>query len=104
MTRICHIDDVEDNSSSSIQVDYLELLVVKAHGQLFLYENICPHAADTLDPLGTSVVSGDGLLIHCQRHGAEFLVDSGQCVAGPCLGEQLRSIPFTLSGGEVYLD
>ncbi|MBN7795772.1 Rieske (2Fe-2S) protein [Parahaliea mediterranea] len=104
MSRIGHIDDFEDDSSASIQVDYLSLLVVKKAGELFLYENRCPHADDTLDPMGGSVASADAMLVVCQRHGAEFLSHNGECVAGPCLGESLRPVPFTLANGDIYLD
>lgn len=104
MSRIGHIDDFEDNSTTSIGVDYLQLLVVRKAGELFLYENRCPHVNDTLDPLGGSVAIAGGTLITCQRHGAEFLSHNGECVAGPCLGESLRALPFTLSNGDIYLD
>jgi nitrite reductase/ring-hydroxylating ferredoxin subunit len=104
MSLIGNIEDFADNSSSSIQADYLALLVVKRAGQLFLYENKCPHTQDTLDPMGGSVTSDDGLLIHCQRHAAEFITDTGECVAGPCQGESLSAVAFTLSNDDIYLD
>ena len=104
MSRIGNIEDFANNSSSSIQVDFLELLVVKRAGELFLYENKCPHTQDTLDPIGGSVASDDGMLIMCQRHAAEFITDTGECVAGPCQGESLSAVAFTLSDGDIYLD
>ncbi len=104
MSRIGNIEDFADNSTSSIRVDYLELLVVKRAGELFLFENKCPHTQDTLDPMGGSVASSDGLLILCQRHAAEFITDTGECVAGPCQGENLNAVAFTLSNGDIYLD
>ena len=104
MSRIGNIEDFAENSSSSIQVDYLALLVIKRAGELFLYRNKCPHTQDTLDPMGGSVASDDGLLIHCQRHAAEFITDTGECVAGPCQGESLSAVAFTLSNGDIYLD
>ena len=104
MSRIGNIEDFADNSTISVQVDYLLLLLCKRGEELFIYENKCPHVLDTLDPEGGSVVSSDGLLIHCQRHGAEFLSHNGECVAGPCLGESLSPIGFTLSNGDIYLD
>jgi nitrite reductase/ring-hydroxylating ferredoxin subunit len=104
MSRIGNIEDFAENSSSSIQVGYLALLVIKRAGQLFLYHNKCPHTQDTLDPMGGSVASDDGLLIHCQRHAAEFITDTGECVAGPCQGESLSAVAFTLSNGDIYLD
>lgn len=104
MSRIGNIADFEDNSSSTIQVDYLELLLVKRAGHLFLYRNLCPHTQESLDPMGGSVANSDALLIVCQRHGAEFLTHSGECVSGPCQGEFLEAVPFTLSNGDIYLD
>lgn len=104
MSRIGNIDDFADNSTTSLQVDYLLLLVMKRADSLFIYENKCPHVMDTLDPEGGSVSSPDGLLINCQRHGAEFLSDTGECVSGPCLGESLIPVAFTLSNGDIYLD
>ena len=104
MSRIGNIQDFPVNSTTSLQVDYLLLLLFRRDGELFIYENRCPHVLDTLDPLGGSVASRDGLLLHCQRHGAEFLRHNGECVAGPCLGESLTPVAFTLSNGDIYLD
>jgi nitrite reductase/ring-hydroxylating ferredoxin subunit len=104
MSLIGHIGDFPDNSTRSVQCGHMGLLVVRRAGQLFLYENRCPHTRETLDPAGGSLASGDGLLIECQRHAAQFIADTGECVAGPCLGEKLQAIPYTLSDGTIYLD
>lgn len=104
MSLIGNIEEFPSPSTSSREVNGLKLLVVRRAEQLFVYLNNCPHTRETLDPLGDSVASPDGLLIHCQRHGAEFIADSGECVAGPCLGESLTPIAFTLSRGDIYLD
>jgi nitrite reductase/ring-hydroxylating ferredoxin subunit len=104
MSRIGHIDEFPVNETTSIQVDYLELLVVNRNGELFLYENKCPHVNDSLDPMGGSVARAAAQMVFCQRHGAEFLSDTGECVSGACLGQFLNVIPFTLSNGDIYLD
>ena len=104
MSLIGNVEDIPDNSTSSIMVDQRSLLLVKRAGDLFIYDNHCPHTGESLDPMGGSVASADGLLIQCQRHAAEFVSTTGECVAGPCQGEQLEIVPFTLSGGDVYLD
>jgi nitrite reductase/ring-hydroxylating ferredoxin subunit len=54
--------------------------------------------------MGGSVASADGQLIHCQRHAAVFLASTGECVGGPCQGESLDPVGFTLSNGDIYLD
>lgn len=104
MSRIGNIEDFADNSSHGLQVDYMQLLVVRRAGRLFLYENKCPHTQETLDPMGGSITSGDGLLLQCQRHAAAFVSETGECVAGPCMGENLNPVAFTLSNGDIYLD
>ena len=104
MSLIGNIDDFATNTSTSLEADFRKLLVVRRGDQLYVYENSCPHVRDDLDPEGGSVVSDDGLLIVCQRHGAEFITETGECVAGPCLGEYLSAVAFTLSNGDIYLD
>ncbi|EED31392.1 putative Rieske [2Fe-2S] domain [gamma proteobacterium NOR5-3] len=93
-----------DNSSKSVTLEGRPLILAKHRGELFLFENNCPHANETMDPLGGSLSDDSGALLRCQRHGAEFLTHSGECVAGPCLGDALTPVAFTLAGGQIYLD
>lgn len=93
-----------DNSSRSVMVEGRPFLLLRRGETLTLYENRCPHTGETLDPMGGSVVDESGELLRCQRHGAEFLSVSGECVSGPCQGEKLTAVPFTLARGEIYLD
>lgn len=104
MSLLGNIETLADNSTSSIEFEGRNLLLVQRSGELFIYDNRCPHTSETLDPMGGSVASTDGLLLTCQRHAAEFISATGECVGGPCLGEQLAAVPFTLSGGDIYLD
>ena len=104
MSLIGKFEDFPDNSTSSIMIEQRSLLLVKRAGDLFIYDNRCPHTGENLDPMGGSVASADGLLIQCQRHAAQFVSDTGECVAGPCQGEQLEVVPFTRSGDDIYLD
>lgn len=104
MSHIGNTGDFPDNSATGVQVAGHELLVVRRAGEFFVYRNLCPHTRETLDPMGGSVASEDGLLLRCQRHAAEFLSDTGECVAGPCQGERLEPVPFTVGGGDLYLD
>lgn len=104
MSLIGNLEDFPDNSTHSIRRGHLALLIVRRSGRLFVYENCCPHTHKTLDPQGGSLAISGGLLIQCQRHGAEFIADTGECVAGPCRGKALHAIAFTLSGDAIYLD
>lgn len=93
-----------DNTTRTLSIDGRALILVKHQGNLYLYENNCPHASETLDPMGGSLSNDTGDLVRCQRHGAEFLATSGECVGGPCLGEALTAVAFTPVGDEIYLD
>jgi len=104
MNLIGNLEDFPDNSTHSIRSGHLALLLVRRAGQLFVYENRCPHTQKTLDPQGGSLATSGGLLIQCQRHAAQFIADTGECVAGPCLGETLKALSFTVSGSAIYLD
>ena len=104
MRLIGNLEDFHDNSTHSIRRGQLALLIVRRAGQVFVYENRCPHTHKTLDPQGGSLATSGGLLIQCQRHGAQFIADTGECVAGPCLGEALRALGFAVCGSAIYLD
>jgi len=103
MSLIGNLEDFPDNSTHSTRSGPLALLLVRRGGQLFVYENRCPHTHKTLDPHGGSITTTGGLLIQCQRHAAQFIADTGECVAGPCLGETLKALSFTVSGSAIYL-
>lgn len=92
------------NTSRSVTLEGRDLIIASSAGALYLYENRCPHTGETLAPLGGSVSEAEGSLLRCQRHGAEFLAATGECVSGPCQGERLTAVPFTAVDEEIYLD
>lgn len=92
------------NMSTSVTVDGRSFLLLRRGEELLLFENRCPHTGESLDPMGGSILEAQGELITCQRHGAQFLSSSGECIAGPCQGEWLTPVPFTAVNGELYLD
>lgn len=104
MSLIGNLEDFPDNSTHSVRSGQLALLIVRRAGQVFVYENRCPHTHKTLDPQGGSLAASGGLLIECQRHAAQFIADTGECVAGPCLGEALNALRYTVHGSAIYLD
>ena len=104
MSLIGNIEDFPDQSATGLESGALKLLVVRRGPEVAIYLNICPHTRESLDPEGGSIASPDGALIHCQRHAAVFIASTGECVGGPCQGESLTPVAFTLSNGDLYLD
>ena len=74
------------------------LFAVHGPAGIALYVNACPHLGVSLDWLPGKFLNADGTRIVCATHGAEFLIDTGQCMRGPCKGEYLTSVPCTVVG------
>ena len=84
--------------------DNVNLFAVKKDQQIYLYKNSCPHLGIELEWVEHQFLDHSKALILCSTHGAQFLIDSGECVSGPCLGKQLTAIPFTVDEcGTVWL-
>ena len=74
------------------------LFAVHGPSGIAVYVNACPHLGVNLDWLPGKFVNADATRIVCATHGAEFLIDTGQCMRGPCKGEFLTQVPCTVQG------
>lgn len=71
------------------------VFVVRSAGRFFAYEDRCPHYGDT--PMAwrkDAYLNRAGTRIVCAAHGAEFDIETGQCLLGPCLGQSLTRVPI----------
>lgn len=104
---ICRVADLEENGSRAFTMGEgawpLHGFVVRLRGQVRAYVNRCPHARHPLDLVPHKFLTADGSLILCSSHGALFEKDTGYCVAGPCAGQSLTSLPVTIESGFVLL-
>jgi nitrite reductase/ring-hydroxylating ferredoxin subunit len=89
---LCSSDHVPQNQSRGLEFDGLKLLAVRRDGQVFVYQNRCPHRGVALEWQADQFLDPSASLIQCATHGALFLIESGECVAGPCEGQSLRAI------------
>lgn len=103
MTRLFHIDDIAEDHCLEFEHNGRQCFAVKKDGQIYLYENRCPHLGIELNWQENQFLDPDNALIQCSTHGALFRIDNGQCVSGPCLGDQLRVIDFDVRDGIIYL-
>ena len=67
-------------------------VVVQRGGEVFAYANVCPHARHPLDMLPDDFFNQDQTLLRCASHGALFVPETGECLAGPCVGERLLKL------------
>ena len=101
---LCRLADLPDPGSRGFEVDGIEGFLVRRDRIVRGYRDRCPH---TGVPLAWSLdlyLDCDGEFIQCALHGALFLIDSGECVYGPCVGQALEPLPIRVEDGVVLLE
>lgn len=101
--RLCHIDDLPNDSAKSFELSDKAIFIVKKYDRVYAYENSCPHLGIQLEWLPDKFLDMDAELIQCSTHGALFIIESGECVAGPCSGQHLQPLDLQLEEGDVYI-
>jgi len=79
------------------------LVLTRRDGTPRCWLNVCPHAGRGLNWAPDQFLKDpEGHLI-CSAHGAVFETDQGQCIAGPCKGDQLTAVPIEERDGQILL-
>jgi nitrite reductase/ring-hydroxylating ferredoxin subunit len=89
---LCNANGLAEGSSRGFDVDGLRLLAVRRAGRVYVYQNRCPHRGVPLEWHPDQFLDPSASLIQCATHGALFLIESGECVAGPCEGKSLSAL------------
>jgi nitrite reductase/ring-hydroxylating ferredoxin subunit len=66
--------------------------VVLQGDSVFAYANVCPHARHPLDLQPDEFLVETGDMLRCSSHGALFRPQTGECVFGPCVGQNLLAL------------
>lgn len=77
--------------------------VVRYDGQARAFLNQCAHVPVELDWQPGRFFEDSGLYLICATHGAMYRPDDGFCVAGPCRGRSLQSLPCREVDGVVIV-
>ena len=104
MQLLCQLNDIKEGHSRGFNIGDIAIIAITKEQQLYLYRNRCPHRGISLEWQPDQFLDADRQLIQCATHGALFLIHNGQCVQGPCLGQSLEYIPFTIKDGKVFVD
>lgn len=87
----------------SWQGQSIQGFVVCRNHQLFAYVNSCPHTGAPLDWVDHQFLDIGQAHIQCAVHDARFEIESGRCVAGPCVDQYLKPLQVEVVGGKVVL-
>jgi nitrite reductase/ring-hydroxylating ferredoxin subunit len=102
--RLCHVDELPDGGARGF--DPFErgcdtVFAVRRGTTVRVWADRCPHHGTPMPWRKDAYLNAAGDRIVCAAHGALFEIDSGACVQGPCLGDRLRPVPFTLGADGV---
>ena len=104
---ICRLSDIADPGSRGFTVgrgDWpLRGFVVRTDENVWGFVNRCPHAGHPLNLQPHRFLTPGRELILCSSHGALFDRQTGFCMAGPCIGHSLTSVPLQVVSGYVML-
>ncbi|MDH3899631.1 MAG: Rieske 2Fe-2S domain-containing protein [Gammaproteobacteria bacterium] len=102
---LCRLEDIENPGSMAMTVTTAgglqDIFVVRREEQVYGYINSCPHTGGPLDWVPGQFLDLDREYIQCATHDALFGIADGICVAGPCAGDRLTTVPLVIEAGEV---
>ena len=104
---ICALGDLPDPGTYEFSVGTGEWpvrgFVVHYQGEVHAYLNCCPHAGHQLNWKSNSFFAPESSLLICTSHGALFEANTGECVAGPCVGKSLCPLEVDIVAGQILL-
>lgn len=102
---LCHTDEISEPGSKSFEVKQgrkdISLFVVHKDGAFSAYINSCPHTGVNLDWQQDQFLDMDNMFIQCSTHDALFEIDTGVCIAGPCVGDSLQTVELVIENGYI---
>lgn len=104
MQRLCSSDELAEGDSRGFPLAGGSILLVRRDGRVYAYRNRCPHRGIPLEWQPDRFLDVSGSLIQCATHGALFVIESGECVAGPCAGESLAALPCREQAGAIWVE
>ncbi|NNG12293.1 MAG: Rieske (2Fe-2S) protein [Halobacteria archaeon] len=104
---LCRFDELADPDSRAMTVMFPdgpgEVFVVRQGERVYAYLNQCPHTGGPLDWVPDQFLNLEQDHIQCATHAALFRIRDGFCVAGPCSGDHLTSVPASVENGEIVI-
>ena len=106
MQKICNLDEFPASGCVEFTLhgegrDF-PCFLVRHEGGLSAYRNCCPHTGAPLNWNPNVFLNVEGTLIQCAIHGAQFRINDGHCLYGPCAGQSLDPVSVVMNEGEVW--
>ncbi|MDQ6688411.1 MAG: non-heme iron oxygenase ferredoxin subunit [Actinomycetota bacterium] len=96
--RACGLDEVADGTAIRVEVEGLDVAIVRDGEAIYAIEDECSHAAVALSE--GDVQGGE---IECWMHGSRFDLRTGKPI-GPPATEPVPVFPVQIDGDDVLID
>lgn len=103
MSILCHSNEIAEGKSKGFQLGERFVFAVKKNDQIYVYENSCPHLGIQLEWQADEFLDDQACLIQCSTHGALFKIEDGECLSGPCLGQSLIALDYTINNQQMVV-
>jgi nitrite reductase/ring-hydroxylating ferredoxin subunit len=105
-TPIAEVGELAPGESKRFELDCegraIPGVLVNVRGELHAYVNRCRHVPMELDWVENQFFTDDGQYLQCATHGAWYVPETGECVAGPPCGKSLIRVPIEMQGRVVF--
>jgi nitrite reductase/ring-hydroxylating ferredoxin subunit len=109
---ICHVNDVAKRRAVGFVLARLDdenktipfpIVAARLGGKYFAYVNRCPHQSSRLDFEPKQFLDSSQRFLLCGKHGAQFDIQTGLCIDGPCKGERLEPVQLIVDEEELCI-
>lgn len=103
---LCPLSELPEGGSRGFDPEgrsQTSVFAVRRRGAVHVYADSCPHHGMPMAWRRDAYLNATGDRIVCAAHGAQFEIDTGLCVLGPCLGDRLQPVPSRIVGGELAI-
>jgi len=102
---IATVDEVPPGHSKKFLIraggEEVEAFVVNVGGAFHAWVNRCRHVPMGLDWVENQFFTEDRQYVQCATHGAYYVPDTGECIAGPPCGKSLTRVPLRIEDGRI---
>lgn len=99
---VCNTADLNENEAREFELEGRSIIVVNWYGNWHVYLNDCPHAGWPLDIQQDVFFDSDKQFLQCSNHMALFDVETGECKAGPCIGDRLARVEVEIRDDQIF--
>ena len=100
--RVCGLSDVPDGGALRLELDEVDVAVVRYEGRVYALQDLCSHAEVPLSEGDVETVDGTPT-IECWLHGSCFDLRTGEPTNLPAT-EPVDVYPVRVEGEDVFVD